>query len=178
MGIQNRTQQILWRVGVSAMVVGLCTLGSVAVAEPVAKDEVAPPQEVPAAAATEKPAEVVKEPEEKVHTGTIASSGRFGTTGGVDVDSSGASPGDEVSVVSASIVRKSKNECVAKLNNNGKKTYSVSFTVIGEDRRGNKVISRTFSGSVAPKGTLERQVNSCREDLNLSVQLNSAKSGR
>ena len=119
-----------------------------------------------------------KEPEEKVRTGKIASTGRFGTTGGVDVDSAGASPGDEPSVVSASISRKSKTECTAKIINNGQKSYSVSFTVLGEDHRGNRVLNRSFSGSVASKETLERQITGCRDDLNLSVQLNSAKSGR
>lgn len=169
MGIQKLSQQHSWLIGASAVLVGLCAFSSVAISQEV-------PEEVPAVAAT--PAPTPKEPEEKVRTGKIASTGRFGTTGGVDVDSAGASPGDEPSVVSASIVRKSKTECTAKIINNGQKSYSVSFTVVGEDHRGNKVLNRSFSGSVASKATLERQVTGCRDDLNLSVQLNSAKSGR
>ncbi len=169
MGIQKLSQQHSWLIGAGAALVGLCALSSVALAQ----EE---PEVVPTVAAT--PAPTPTEPEEKVRTGKIASTGRFGTTGGVDVDSAGASPGDEPSVVSASISRKSKTECTAKIINNGKKSYSVSFTVLGEDQRGSRVLNRSFSGSVASKGTLERQISGCRDDLNLSVQLNSAKSGR
>ena len=174
MAILKLTQQHSWLLGAGAGFVGLCAMVNVAAAQ----EEQVIPEQAPAAVATPAPEATPKEPEEKVRTGAIASTGRFGTTGGVDVDSAGASPGDEPSVVAASISRKNRTECIAKIINNGKKSYSVSFTVLGEDHRGNRVINRSFSGSVASKGTLERQISGCRDDLNLSVTLNSAKSGR
>ncbi len=116
-----------------------------------------------------------EEEKEPVRTGTIAGSGRFKETKGINVDSSGSSPGDEPSVISGAVSRKSQTECVAKIVNSGKKRYSVSFKVVGVDARGSKVLDKSFSGSVSPGSTLEKTVSSCKTGLNLSVDLRSAR---
>ncbi len=123
----------------------------------------------------EKPVEQKLEKPEKVKTGVVASSLTTGRPTGINVETSGSSPGDEVSAVSGSISHGKKNQCIARIINNGKKTYSVSFSVEGINKRGLKVLSRYFSATVAPKGVAERNVDGCQEDLSLSLNLKSAK---
>lgn len=126
--------------------------------------------------AEDKPAEKASDkPEEKVKTGIIASTSTSPGSISIDVDTSGSSPGDDINVISASISRVKKNECVVKLTNGGEKTYSVSYAVEGVNKRGMKTLSKSFSASVAPKATKENSVSGCNEDLNLSVNLKSAK---
>lgn len=123
----------------------------------------------------EKPIEAKTEKPEKVKTGIIASTITTGRPTAIDVETSGSSPGDEVSAVSGSISHSKKNTCIARILNNGKKTYSVTFSVEGINKRGLKTLSRNFSATVAPKGVAERSVDGCHEDLSLAVNLKSAK---
>lgn len=116
-----------------------------------------------------------EEKKELVKTGVIASSSTIPDRGAVDVETSGSSPGDETSVVTGSISRTGRTECTAKIINNGEKSYSVSFAVEGTNKRGAKVLSRYFSATVKPKGTVEKVVTGCAEDLNMGVNLKSAR---
>ena len=116
-----------------------------------------------------------EEKKEVVKTGVIASSSTVPDRGAVDVETSGSSPGDDTSVVTGSISRTGRTECTAKIINNGEKSYSVSFAVEGTNKRGAKVLSRYFSATVKPKGSVEKVVSSCPEDLNVGVNLKSAR---
>lgn len=127
-----------------------------------------------AALAEDKPVEE-KPAEEKVITGVIASTATTGKPGAINVETSGSSPGDEVSAVSGSISHGRKNECIARILNNGTKTYSVTFTVEGINKRGLKTLSRNFSATVAPGGIAERSVDGCHDELSLTVNLKSAR---
>lgn len=137
----------------------------------------APPTTGAAVPATETVKEPVKEKEkeEVVKTGVIASSTKTGSFAAIDVETSGASPGDEASVISASIVRGRDNECVARVTNGGAKTYSVSFAVVGTTQSGSKPLNNTYSATLKPKAVVERTVNRCAADLNLAVVLKSAR---
>lgn len=132
-----------------------------------------------AAFAEEEQEEVEQKPVEqkveKVKTGIVASTETTGKPSAINVETSGSSPGDEVSAVSGSISRGKKNECIARILNNGTKTYSVTFSVEGVNKRGLKTLSRNFSASVAPKGVVEKKFGGCNEDLSLYVNLKSAK---
>jgi hypothetical protein len=114
-------------------------------------------------------------PPEKVRTGVIASDTKTGQFAAIDVDTGGDSPGDEVNPITASITRGSDDECTAKVTNNGKNTYSISFAVAGTTRSGSKPLNSTYSATLKPKETVERRVSRCDKDLNLAVVLKSAK---
>lgn len=146
------------------MVLGFATAALAEDAEP-------PPTADPAKAV---PAKKEEKPE-VIKTGVIASSTKTGAFAAVDVETSGAAPGDEQSVIAASIIRKNRDECVARLINNGGKSYSVSFNVEGVNARGAKTLNKSYSATIAPKATIERQIGRCDEDLNLAVNLRSAK---
>ena len=131
-----------------------------------------PPPAPPAAAAT---AAATPEVEENVKPGVIASSTKTGSFAAIDVQTSGSSPGDEANVISASIAQKGGNECVAIVTNNGAKTYSVSFQVVGTTASGSKPLNSSYSATLKPKQSVERLVSRCDKDLNLAVVLKSAK---
>ena len=116
-----------------------------------------------------------KEKEEKVVKGVIASNGRYSQFASVAVNTEGSSPGDEGGVISGSVNFVKEGLCRAVVMNNGEKSYSVYFAVIGTNARGTKVFSNTGSGIVAPKQKLEKDVTGCRKDLNLALELRSAK---
>lgn len=113
--------------------------------------------------------------EDKIKTGVIASTGTTAQSASINVDTSGSSPGDEVSAISGSVSRVKRNECVARVLNNGTKTYAVSFAVEGINKRGLKTLSKSYSATIAPKGVAEKNVSGCNEDLDLYVNLKSAK---
>lgn len=116
-----------------------------------------------------------EEKKEKIRLGVIAAQGKFQRNTDIDVDSVGSAPGDEEGKITGSVFRKGRNECVARLMNSGEKAYSVSFDIIGTDERGNKVLTRNFSGTVKPKQFFERSVSNCAQGMNLALNLRSAK---
>ena len=166
-----------------ARIVGLATLSiifgaSVALAVPPADapSVTSTPSTNPGTPAGTSPEpEMTVAPKEVVKTGTIAASVRTGQSAAVDADTSGETPGDESNAIGASIGRAGKDVCVAKVTNNGKKTYSISFNVVGEDRNGGKPLNQYFSATLKPKSSVEKQVTRCDPALNLSVVLKSAK---
>ena len=116
-----------------------------------------------------------EEPKETVKTGVIATNTRTKDFAAINVETSGAAPGDDVSVVSGSVLRPKREECIAKVINNGNKTYSVSFSLIGTNKSGRKALERSFSATLKPKESVERLVTSCDDELNVSVVLKSAR---
>lgn len=183
-------QPVLYRSAVRNVALGAgaalafsLTLGSSSAYAQEAVQEVPTPADSPEPAVTADKApaqssgakEEKKEEKEKVRLGIIASQGKFADNTNIETDSVGAVPGDEVGMITGAIARKSKSECIARLQNAGKKGYSVSFEVIGTDKSGNKVLSRSFSGTVRAGGSFERNVSGCRDGLNLAVNLRSAK---
>ncbi len=154
-----------------ALLLGLMCSVSFAVAQPAtAQPEegkpIAPP--APSASATPEKKEVVK-------TGVIASNTRTGAFAAIDVVTSGAAPGDEASVISASISRTKRGQCVARVINNGTKTYAVSFAIVGTNKQGAKALNHPYSATVKPKETIERLETRCDDELNLAVLLKSAR---
>lgn len=124
-----------------------------------------------------KPVEGQKPPEvkEKVKLGVVAGTFKTGQAKSLDVESGGAVPGDDDSVVTGSVSHVDATTCVAKMSNAGKKTYNVSFVARGSLRNGAEDFSKSFSGKVAPGETLEKRISGCRAELNLSIELRSAK---
>lgn len=118
----------------------------------------------------EEEAEPVAKPGE-----IIASSGATGNFAAVPVASNGSAPGDNPSVLSASVNRTKGNNCVAKMINSGKKTYSVYFAVVGSQMNGSQVFRRTYSVTVKPGSSVERTVNGCGDVPNVNVVLSSVK---
>lgn len=118
-----------------------------------------------------------KDNKEVVKTGTIASSSRLGakSKGAVETEvSDGSIPGDKPNVIQASVSTRGKGYCDVKvLNVSEENSYSVSFNVIGRDKKGAKVINQSFSASLSPKGQTVKQVE-CR-DYSMEVLLRSAK---
>ncbi|MCB0323015.1 MAG: hypothetical protein KDD69_05555 [Bdellovibrionales bacterium] len=119
------------------------------------------------AAATEEAADPIK-------TGVIANSGSFPTNGAIDVETSGAAPGDEQSTITASINSTDRTTCVATLNNASEKnSYSVRARIIGRNESGAKVLTKSFTAMLKPKGSASRSV-SCRPEYRMQVELVSA----
>ena len=117
-----------------------------------------------------------EEPEPVAKSGEIiASSGSTGRFAAIGVGTIGAAPGDDQSVIGASVSRGKGDSCVAKIINSGKKSYSVSFAVVGKTQSGGNAFRRSFSATVKPGGSVERSVSGCSEDVNVGVVLNSAK---
>lgn len=114
-------------------------------------------------------------PKETVKTGVIATNTRTKDFAAIDVQTSGAAPGDDVSVISGSVLRPKRGQCVGKVINNGNKTYSVGFSVVGVNNEGRKEMERFFSATLKPKASAERLVTSCDDGLNVSVVLKSAR---
>ena len=114
--------------------------------------------------------------EEKVQTGTIASTGRYGGgTTGLDINTDGATPGDEQNVISASVSQIGREECAATITNTSvTSSYSVSFKVVGRNERGVKLLDKSYSASLKPKQSVQRTMD-CPADANLEVVLQSAK---
>jgi len=126
----------------------------------------------PSRAVAEDKKEEVKE---TVKTGVIATNTRTKDFAAVNVETSGAAPGDDVSVISGSVLREKRGQCVGKVINNGNKTYSVGFAVIGVNKDGRKEMERSFSATLKPKASAERLVTTCDDDLNVSIVLKSAR---
>ncbi len=116
------------------------------------------------------------EPKEKVHKGVISSSGHYVSNTKVDSYSTEMT-GESKSVITGSVSHSGKNECVAKVfNSSPKNKYSVSFKVIGKDKRGVKALSRGFSAVIKPGSNVSRSIKNCKKSLNLSLSVVSAKS--
>ncbi len=156
-------------------VCGLFAIGDAIAAVPDPATTV-PADPVAGAVPTEKTDDTKKEKEkeEKVVTGVIASQGRYGQFAHVAVETAGSSPGDEGGVLSGSVVWTKGDICKATITNNGEKSYSVSFAIVGVDGRGTKAFRKTGSGTVAPKGSITREVTGCKKDLNLALDVTSA----
>ncbi len=117
-----------------------------------------------------------KQPEESVKKGVIASFGRHREATAVDTATTPAQ-GDEQSAISGSVSR-NKNNCVAKITNNGKNSYSVSFAVKGTNPRGTQTFRRSYSASLKPSEEVSREMN-CQKDDNIEIEiLTSRKTSR
>jgi len=145
--------------------------GTVSVGAAIADDDQPPPAADPSKAVPEKK----EEKPETIKTGVIASSTKTGSFAAIDVETSGAAPGDEASVISASVLRPKRDVCIAKVMNNGTKPYSVNFAVEGVNQRGAKTLNTSYSATIPPKGSIERQIPRCDSDLNIGINLRSAK---
>ena len=113
--------------------------------------------------------------EEKVITGVIASQGTFKPFAGVSVDTNGTAPGEEQGVITASIAPLKGDDCSVVFKNSGTKDYSIYFLVKGVDRKGAKRLNYSGTAVVKSKQELVRIINSCSRELNLAVELRSAK---
>ena len=134
-------------------------------------EEPPPPGADPSKAVPDKK----EEKPEVIKTGVIASSTKTGSFAAIDVETAGASPGDEASVIAASVLRPKRDQCIAKVINNGSKPYSVNFSVEGVNARGAKVVNTSYSATIPAKGSIERQIARCDSDLNIGINLRSAK---
>lgn len=114
-----------------------------------------------------------KEAEEVVKTGIIAVSANVGSRGPFGIETKGAAPGDEQSVITGGISRTGKDTCAVTVTNKSEQnSYSVSLSVLGYDQRGTRRLTRSFSARLAPKGTETKQVK-C-QNYNVEVMLKSA----
>ena len=128
----------------------------------------------PAPAGTAKGKE---EKKEVVKTGLIAGTIKTKNSRNIAFDNQAndAAPGDDASVIGGSVSRAGKTQCVAHVTNSSpKNSYSVSFVVEGADKDGATAISKSFSATIPPQGTVERNMD-CQPGLNMTVRLRSAK---
>ncbi len=155
----------------SAAVFALTLLAGLLCSSPVAAQD-APKK---AEQKTDKKAEPSKV-EEKVQTGTIASTGRFGGgVTGLDISTDGATPGDDQNVISASVSQIGRGECQATITNTSNvNSYSVSFKVVGRNERGSKLVDKSYSASLKPQQKVTRQMD-CPAEANMEVVLQSAR---
>ena len=107
-------------------------------------------------------------------TGILASQVNAMRAGAVDVSTDGAAPGDEGGVIGASVSVVAKS-CVVRITNSGEKAYSVSYELIGKDLSGSQKLTRSFSSSIGPGKSVEQKTSGCSGDLNLFVNVKSAK---
>jgi hypothetical protein len=116
-----------------------------------------------------------EEEKEVVKTGIIASQVNAGLSQSVDVSTDGSTPGDESGVIAANVSVLDRNTCVVRVINNGKKSYSVSYELIGKDLAGSKKFTRFYSSSIQPGKSVEQRASGCGGKLNLFVDIKSAK---
>ncbi len=128
---------------VACSFLALTALTQVAVRQAIAEDPAPPPS---ADLSKAKP-EATPEKVETIKTGVIASSTKTKAFAAIDVETSGSAPGDETSVIAGSVSHVKRDECVAKVINNGDKTYSVSFNVV-ELRIRNKNVEKSRAVAV------------------------------
>ncbi len=111
---------------------------------------------------------------EKVKTGTIANTGTFVSSGAVDVQTAGASPGDAKSPITGSITPEGRRRCLATVKNSSKENaYSVRFKVQAKNDRGTKTVNKSFSARLSPGASTSRTFT-CDPDDSMSVILSSA----
>ena len=153
-------------------------ISSAQAADPQKNEVVAPAPEVtpsPSPDDEEEEGGKKKEKKEKVVTGVIAAQGNYGQFASIKSQTAGSSPGDEGGVITGSVSWTPGDICKATINNNGEKTYSVYFVINGVSQTGSKVFSKTASGTVKPKTSMVREVFGCKKDVNLNLELRSAK---
>lgn len=131
-----------------------------------AEDSATPPP-------SDKPADA-KAKEEPIATGVIANSGSVPTGSAVDVNTQGATPGDEASVIQGSVSQASRGKCSATVTNGSEEnTYSVRYRVVGTDERGNSALKKSFSAVLKPSQSQTREV-SCKPEYRMQIVLLSA----
>lgn len=132
----------------------------------------------PAPTAEDSTAAAAEKKEEKIpdlQPGVVASYGRTAQNTAIDVETSGAAPGDEASPVVGGIKRLGGDDCEVFLKNNSKKAgYSVSFAVEAFDRDGSRQSRRTYSASLSPSGSTSRSVR-CPEGQSMQVVISSGR---
>lgn len=117
-----------------------------------------------------------EEVKESARSGIIASQGHVKDFAAIDVDTTGSAPGDSVNVISGSVKRDPKGNCIVTVTNNGQKDYSLSFSLLGIDpKTGRKSMDKFYSATLKSKESTERRVSSCSDKLNLAVKINSVK---
>jgi hypothetical protein len=112
---------------------------------------------------------------ENVVTGIIASTVGPGQSGAVAVETTGSSPGDEQNTITGSVSNTGGRNCsVYVMNSSEKNSYRVRFAAIGENERGSRVMRKSFSATIEPKGQVTREF-SCKPDLTMKLELTSAQ---
>lgn len=108
--------------------------------------------------------------------GVVASSGKSGASSlSVEAETGDSEPGGEASPVSASVNKVGRGKCEAKFTNKSEQSsYAVRYRVTGVAANGRESFRRVFSATLGPKKS-SSQSFSCKEDLNLSVELVSGK---
>jgi len=106
--------------------------------------------------------------------GVIASFGDYSGSAAVNATTSDKVSGEKLSPISGSVHRKG-DYCIAVVSNISKdSSYSVSFKVVGTDKRGQNVLSRSYSASLKPGGSTEKEV-SCDKEWSMQVVLTSGR---
>lgn len=129
---------------------------------------------------TEKTEETTKEPEkkpEKVNKGILGGYTKTRNSEGLDVQTGSAVPGDEMNVISGSVLYKGNDRCEAKLTNNSPENrYSVRFQVIGRPNNSdNLALKKSYSATLKPKESTTRSMR-CKKEYSMAVVLKSARS--
>lgn len=108
--------------------------------------------------------------------GVVASSQKSGASSmAVESNTGDSEPGGEGSPISASVSKIGRGKCSATfLNKSEQSTYSVKYRVVGVGANGSESFRRIFSATLGPKKS-SSQSFSCKEDLNLSVELVAGK---
>lgn len=112
----------------------------------------------------------------ELKTGVVASSQKSGASSlAIESETGDSAPGGEASPVSASISKIGRGKCEARfINKSEQSSYSVRYRATGSDANGRESFKRVFSATLGPKKS-SSQSFSCRDDLNLSVELVSGK---
>lgn len=123
--------------------------------------------------AKEKEEEENDDPDE-LQAGVVASFGKFSKTAAIstsgDTEVSGGA-----SVISGSVTRKGKKDCVAKLISNTKdSSYSVRYRVRGFSMDGKMKMDKSYTATVRPGETVTRTLR-CKPKLNMQVVISSGR---
>ncbi len=134
-------------------------------------------QESGADAPAEKQEEAKKEKEntDVIRTGVIANSGEYASGNAVNVDTQGAAPGDESSTIQGSVSQVGRGMCKATVTNSSEEnTYHVRFRVVGTSENGVAAVKKTFSATLKPSETENRELK-CKDNYRMQVVLLSAR---
>lgn len=115
--------------------------------------------------------------QEKVSQGVVASVGRYGNGAAVQGDTSGSTPGDDVSVISGSIKNISEGKCAAVIMNASEcKTYTVSFAVkVSKIDQAKMSTITTSSASLSPGSSKEVPFSCNSLENNYAVEVTKVK---
>lgn len=116
-----------------------------------------------------------KENTDVIRTGVIANSGEYASGNAVNVDTQGAAPGDESSTIQGSVSQVGRGLCKATVTNSSEEnTYHVRFRVVGTSENGVAAVKKTFSATLKPSETENRELK-CKDNYRMQVVLLSAR---